>query len=140
MKNTPQMVPARLILHNGERYEGLSPAWQKNTFFGEVVFTTGMVGYVESLTDPSYAGQILTFTFPLIGNYGVPKSVRWESNKIHAKGVIVSSLTPYAFHYEAEQTLAQWLHKQNVPFLTGVDTRALTKTLRSQGVALGVIT
>lgn len=134
------LVPARLILQSGERFEGMAPSWQKDDLYGEAVFATGMTGYVESLTDPSYAGQILTFTFPLIGNYGVPKSVLWESNKIHAKGVIVSSLTPYAFHYEAEQTLAQWLHKQNVPFLTGVDTRALTKTLRSQGVALGVIT
>ena len=64
MRNRQQMVPARLVLHNGETYEGSSPAWQRDSFFGEVVFTTGMVGYVESLTDPSYAGQILTFHFP----------------------------------------------------------------------------
>ncbi|MBS0652671.1 MAG: glutamine-hydrolyzing carbamoyl-phosphate synthase small subunit [Verrucomicrobia bacterium] len=134
------MVPARLILQSGEKFEGLSPSWQKSDFFGEVVFATGMTGYVESLTDPSYAGQILTFTFPLIGNYGVPDENLWESNRIHAKGVIVNTLTSYDFHYQAESSLAQWLRKQNVPLITGIDTRALTKTLRKEGVALGVIT
>ncbi len=134
------MVPARLVLHNGETYEGSSPAWQKNTFFGEVVFTTGMVGYVESLTDPSYAGQILTFTYPLIGNYGVPKKQLWESGKIHASGVIIGELSPFYAHYQAEKSLLEWLEEQKVPLLVGVDTRALTKSLRERGVALGAIT
>jgi carbamoyl-phosphate synthase small subunit len=134
------MVPARLILQSGERFEGIAPLWQKSDCFGEVVFATGMTGYVESLTDPSYAGQILTFTFPLIGNYGVPEKKLWESVKIHAKGVIVSTLMSSDFHYEAQETLAHWLQAQKIPLLTGIDTRALTKTLRKEGVALGVIT
>lgn len=134
------MAPARLILQSGERFEGMSPSWHKADCFGEVVFTTGMMGYIESLTDPSYAGQILTFTFPLVGNYGVPEEALWESSKIHAKGVILSTLTHFDHHFQAKQTLAQWLQKQKVPYLTGVDTRALTKTLRKEGVALGVIT
>jgi carbamoyl-phosphate synthase small subunit len=140
MKNTQQMVPARLILHNGQRYEGLSPIWQKNTSFGEVVFTTGMVGYVESLTDPSYAGQILTFTYPLIGNYGVPKKQLWESGKVQVSGVILGELSPFYTHYQAERSLLEWLEEQKVPLLCGVDTRALTKSLRTEGVALGAIT
>ncbi len=134
------MVPARLVLQSGEVFEGMAPTWQTTDWHGEVVFATGMTGYVESLTDPSYAGQILTFTFPLIGNYGVPDGVLWESGRIHAKGVIVGSLTCHTSHYQAELSLAQWLQKQGVPFLTGVDTRALTKTLRTQGAALGVVT
>src|SRR5580700_3352285 len=139
MSRLPQMVPARLILHNGERYEGYSPAWQKDAFFGEVVFTTGMTGYVESLTDPSYAGQILTFTFPLIGNYGFPEKQKWESVKAHTRGAVFSEISPYCNHYQAVQSLASWLHEQHVPFICQVDTRALTQSLRSQGVALGAI-
>lgn len=134
------IIPGRLILQSGERFEGFCPAWLQSDCFGEVVFATGMTGYVESLTDPSYAGQILTFTYPLIGNYGVPEEQLWESCRIHAKGVVVSSLVEDEFHYQAKQTLGKWLKKQKVPFLTGVDTRALTKTLRKKGVALGAIT
>ena len=67
-----EMSPAKLVLKTKEEFSGFCPTWAKGAFFGEVVFTTGMTGYVESLTDPSYAGQILTFTYPLIGNYGVP--------------------------------------------------------------------
>jgi carbamoyl-phosphate synthase small subunit len=133
------MIPSRLILQNGEVFEGLAPGWQKDTFFGEVVFTTGMTGYVESLTDPSYAGQILTFTYPLIGNYGVPAHTEWESRRIHARGVIIGSLSPFFDHQGAEQSLLKWLEEQKVPLLTGVDTRALTKRLRVDGVALGAI-
>ena len=98
-----------------------------------------MTGYVESLTDPSYAGQILTFTYPLIGNYGVPDAKFWESNKIHAKGVIVSECAPFESHYRKENSLAAWLESQGVPLLTGVDTRALTKELRIHGTIPGVI-
>ena len=135
-----KMVPARLVLQTGDVFEGYSPHWCKTTTFGEVVFTTGMTGYVESLTDPSYAGQILTFTSPLIGNYGVPSHERWESPKIHAHGVILNEISPFCDHYEAVKTLGSWLHEQKIPFLAGVDTRALTKTLRMHGVALGAIT
>ena len=133
------MIPSRLILQNGEVFEGLAPSWQNDSFFGEVVFTTGMTGYVESLTDPSYAGQILTFTYPLIGNYGVPASTEWESARIHARGVIIGSLSPFFDHHEARLSLLGWLEEQKVPILTGVDTRALTKRLRVDGVALGAI-
>jgi carbamoyl-phosphate synthase small subunit len=133
------MVPARLILQNGETYEGVSPPWQKGHYFGEVVFTTGMVGYVESLTDPSYAGQILVFTFPLIGNYGVPKRELWESHTIQVSGVVLSQLSPFHSHYEAEKSLLDWLKEYKIPLLCQVDTRALTKSLRKEGVALGVI-
>ncbi|MBI3236861.1 MAG: carbamoyl-phosphate synthase (glutamine-hydrolyzing) small subunit, partial [Chlamydiales bacterium] len=128
------MVPSHLVLESGEHFEGKSPSWQKGDHFGEVVFTTGMTGYVESLTDPSFAGQILTFTFPLIGNYGIPKPSFWESKKIQAAGVIVSSLISYDFHYGAEQTLLELLKKEKIPLLTGIDTRALTKSLRKTGV------
>src|ERR1700722_13732065 len=77
-----EMIPSILSLQSGERFEGISPSWQTGVFYGEVVFTTGMTGYPESLTDPSYRGQILTFTFPLIGNYGVPLNENWESSQI----------------------------------------------------------
>jgi len=135
-----QMIPSKLVLKNGEVFHGLSPSWQKKTFFGEVVFTTAMTGYVESLTDPSYAGQILTFTYPLIGNYGVPEPKLWESTKIHAAGVVINELSSSCSHFEALMPLEKWLFEQNIPLLIGVDTRALTKQLRTHGVALGAIT
>lgn len=131
---------ARLILKSGETFAGLSPDWQKEACFGEVVFNTGMTGYVESLTDPSYSGQILVFTFPLIGNYGVPGSSFWESTKVRPSGVIMSEISPFFSHYDAAMSLAEWLTEQKVPFMTGVDTRELTKALRTQGVSLGAIT
>jgi carbamoyl-phosphate synthase small subunit len=135
-----QMIPSRLILQNGVEFEGLSPAWQNDTFFGEVVFTTGMAGYVESLTDPSYAGQLLTFTYPLIGNYGVPDAVHWESPKIYAKGVVINELSPSFYHHQAKNSFADWLYKEKIPLICGIDTRALTKLLRISGVMLGAIT
>ena len=101
-----------------------------NGIYGEVVFNTGMTGYIESLTDPSYSGQILVFTYPLIGNYGVQDKTVWESDRIHAAGVVVS---------EASESFAEWLHQQNVPLITGVDTRALTKHIRSYGTMTGEI-
>jgi carbamoyl-phosphate synthase small subunit len=107
--------------------------------FGEVVFSTGMTGYVESLTDPSYAGQILVFTYPLIGNYGVPRQELWESGKIHAKGVIVSEACEKWSHYQGRRSFAEWLDKQGVSLLTGVDTRALTRAIRSHGSMPGMI-
>lgn len=138
--NFLKLVPAQLVLQNGMTYQGHAPKWFKETVFGEIVFTTGMTGYVESLTDPSYAGQILSFTFPLIGNYGVPDSSLWESLKIHAKGVIINQICSFYSHYQAKISLTQWLHAQKVPFLSGVDTRALTKNIRTEGSMLGAIT
>lgn len=107
--------------------------------FGEVVFNTGMVGYVESLTDPSYAGQILVCTYPLIGNYGVPKSERWESEKVQIAGLIVSEYCDEYSHREATQSLSAWLKESDVPAIQGIDTRALTKKLREHGVMLGCL-
>jgi carbamoyl-phosphate synthase small subunit len=131
---------AQIILKSGEIFYGHAPAHQENSFFGEVVFNTGMVGYVEALTDPSYAGQILVFTYPLIGNYGVSSPSTWESQKIHVKGVVVSELSPFYSNQTAESSLAAWLSDQKIPILTGVDTRALTKCLRTKGVVPGAIT
>jgi carbamoyl-phosphate synthase small subunit len=133
------MIPSKLILESGEVFPGFSPEWQKGASFGEVVFSTGMTGYVESLTDPSYAGQILTFTYPLIGNYGVPSSEFWESEKLQAAGVVTGWVSPVASHWDAELSFLDWLEEQKVPLITGVDTRALTKLLRKKGVALGAI-
>lgn len=138
--NPMQTIPAQLILKSGEIFQGQAPADQLGAHFGEVVFNTGMVGYVESLTDPSYAGQILTFTYPLIGNYGVSAPETWESKKIHVKGVIMSELATNYSNHSAQLSLLAWLQQQKIPYLTGVDTRALTKRLREQGVAPGVIT
>ena len=135
-----KLVPARLVLQNGEIYEGASPDWCQEESFGEIVFTTGMTGYVESLTDPSYAGQILTFTFPLIGNYGFPEPQWWESSKGHLRGVVLNEMSPYCDHYQAVKSLESWLRDQQIPWICKVDTRALTKSLRTQGTSLGAIT
>ncbi|MCD6039285.1 MAG: carA [Gammaproteobacteria bacterium] len=135
-----QLIPAQLILKTGEVFYGQAPASQEGSYFGEVVFNTGMVGYIESLTDPSYAGQILTFTYPLIGNYGASGSFFWESTRSHVSGVIVSELASFYSSHSAEQSLAAWLLQHQIPYITGVDTRALTKRLRTQGVIAGAIT
>lgn len=137
------MRNAQLILQSGEVFYGHAPVNQQHISpaiaLGEVVFNTGMVGYVESLTDPSYSGQILVFTYPLIGNYGVAASDSWESKKIHVRGVVVSELSPFDSNHSSELSLGQWLAEQNIPILTGVDTRALTKCLRTKGVVPGAI-
>lgn len=133
------MIASKLILASGEVFCGFSPAWQKGAYFGEVVFSTGMTGYVESLTDPSFTGQILTFTYPLIGNYGVPNSSFWESDKIQASGVVTGWTSQIASHWQSECSFLDWLQKQQIPLITGIDTRAVTKRLRKQGVALGAI-
>lgn len=132
-------VKARLVLSTGAEFSGLIPATQTQIAHGEVVFSTGMVGYIESLSDPSYAGQLLTFTYPLIGNYGVPDKSKWESTKIHAKGAIFSHLSPHYAHYDAKESLVDCLQKANIPFIVGVDTRALTIHLRTVGVVPGFI-
>ena len=131
--------PGYLILENGAVFEGKAPTAQEGFFPGEVVFTTGMCGYIESLTDPSYAEQILVFTFPLIGNYGVVASSSWESKKAHVAGVVVNESCDNWSHHSGLVSFKEWLHSQNVPLLTEIDTRALTKVLRSQGAMLGAI-
>ncbi len=118
------------------------------TVFGEVVFNTGMVGYAETLTDPSYSGQILTLTYPLVGNYGVPdpsqvdgdgipKSI--ESGRIQIRGLIVHELSLTASHWNMSMTLDEWMYNEGVPGISGIDTRALTKKLRSKGVMMGAL-
>lgn len=105
---------------------------------GEVVFTTAMAGYVESLTDPSYANQILVFTYPLIGNYGVQPS-DFESDKIYASGVVVDQLAKHPSHTDSISSLQTWLDEQNVPLLDSIDTRSLTIHLREKGVMNGAL-
>lgn len=131
--------PAQLVLETGEIFHGQTSVPLNETHFGEVVFNTGMVGYVESLTDPSYAGQILVFTYPLIGNYGVCDPVDWESKKIHAKGVVMSELAPFYSSHSAHTSLSKWLEQQQIPCLFDIDTRAVTKRLRNHGVIPGAI-
>lgn len=134
-----QNKPARLILETGEVFHGQAPAAQEGIYFGEVVFNTGMAGYVESLTDPSYSGQILVFTYPLIGNYGVSAKETWESSAIHVSGVVMSEIAPHYSNHTAELSLIDWLTNNKIPLMFGVDTRALTKRLRMQGVIPGAI-
>lgn len=135
----------RLILEDGTEIEGVLLGYPKSVA-GEVVFNTGMVGYPEALTDPSYNGQILVLTYPLIGNYGIPSedlpdvlSSHFESGKIQIAGLIVAEASFEYSHWSASWSLSQWLSAHRVPGLTGVDTRSLTKLLRKSGTMLGKI-
>ncbi len=134
------MRRANLILKSGEIFPGFVVNDRQTPTFGEVVFNTGMVGYVESMTDPSYYKQILTFTYPIIGNYGVPASHYWESDKIQVSAIVVSELAQVAAHHQLQKSLTDWCTNQDVPILFGVDTRALTHSLREHGVIAGAIT
>jgi carbamoyl-phosphate synthase small subunit len=134
-----------LQLEDGSLFEGCAVGYPK-AVGGEVVFNTGMVGYPETLTDPSYKGQILVLTYPLIGNYGVARNSwpdnldnEFESNQIQIAGLVVSEMSADHSHWNATKSLAQWLYEQKVPALTGIDTRALTKRLRDKGSMLGKI-
>ena len=129
---------SKLVLKDGTEYEGISFGAEKSVN-GEVVFATGMVGYPESLTDPSFRGQILVYTFPLIGNYGVPDKKFWESNKLQISALIVCNYNSTPSHYSAKQTLSAWLKKEGIPALEIKDTRGLTLKLRDHGVMLGKI-
>ena len=148
------MRAARLILSDGTVFHGESFGYEAEVE-GEVVFNTTMTGYPESLTDPSYAGQILTFTYPLIGNYGVPSCDEWtmekeqstgahlpkfmESDKIHPKAIIVADYSEEYSHWNAKESLDAWLKREKVPGITGIDTRRLTQVLREHGVMMGRI-
>ncbi|MBP3601105.1 MAG: glutamine-hydrolyzing carbamoyl-phosphate synthase small subunit [Alistipes sp.] len=132
------MRKATLILDDGTRFCGHSFGAHKN-ICGEVVFNTAMTGYTESLTDPSYAGQIMVLTYPLVGNYGVPASDSWESEQIHAEALIVSNYSEEFSHWNAKESLGDWLNWEQRPAITGIDTRALTKLLRERGVMMGRI-
>jgi carbamoyl-phosphate synthase small subunit len=125
-------------LKDGTEFEGKSFGAEKS-MAGEVVFATGMVGYPEALTDPSFRGQILVLTYPLIGNYGVPKKEFWESQKIQVSGLVVCNYVDTPSHHAMQLTLGEWFKKEKVPLLQIKDTRALTQKLRSEGVSLGKI-
>jgi carbamoyl-phosphate synthase small subunit len=135
---------AKLTLEDGTEYTG-ELFGANNSIAGEVVFNTGMVGYPESLTDPSYSGQILTFTQPMIGNYGVPEvkadkyglPFGFESDRIHVQGVVIGNLSESFKHHEHTRTFEEWLASEGIPGITGIDTRALTKRLREKGTMLG---
>ncbi|MFC2092456.1 glutamine-hydrolyzing carbamoyl-phosphate synthase small subunit [Bacteroidota bacterium] len=136
---------AKLILEDGSIFKGISFGSKKDVA-GEVVFNTGMVGYPESLTDPSYKGQILVLTYPLIGNYGIPPNEKednlfkyFESDKIQVQGLIVSNYSESYSHWNAQKSLSEWMKEHNIPGITGIDTRELTKILREKGTLLGKI-
>ena len=136
---------AELVLSDGTIFEGDSFG-AKTSVPGEVVFNTSMVGYPESLSDPSYRGQILCFTYPLIGNYGISESkdefgfpTAFESDSIHTTGLIVHELCEEPHHWSSSKTLHAWMKEHGVPGITGIDTRALTQKLREKGVMLGWI-
>lgn len=131
-------MQGKLVLKDGTGYEGASFGAQAS-ISGEVVFATGMVGYPESLTDPSFRGQILVYTYPLIGNYGVPDKKFWESKGIQVAGLIVCNYNDTPSHYSSKQTLSQWLKKEKIPALEIKDTRGLTLKLRTHGVMLGAM-
>ena len=130
------MAAARLVLADGTSFAGELHGFPR-AVSGEVVFNTGMVGYTEALTDPSYRGQILALTYPLVGNYGVPPA--FDSARIQASALVVSELAHEYSHAAALKSLPQWLHEEGIPCLAGIDTRALTKRLRTQGCMLGKI-
>ena len=131
-------MKAKLILEDGSVFEGMAFGAKKSVA-GEVVFSTGMVGYEQSLTDPSYFGQILTFTYPLIGNWGVPSKLYWESTKIQVAGVVISDLTTIPSHWQSQMSLDKWLRQEDIPAIVNVDTRRLTQKLREKGVMLGKV-
>jgi len=129
---------AILVLEDGSVYEGYSFGAEDNTY-GEVVFNTSMTGYQEMLTDPSYAGQILVPTYPLIGNYGINES-DFESKQIQVRGLAVREYCPQPSHWQSTVTLHKFLQDNGVPGISGIDTRALTRHIRSIGVMMGIIT
>lgn len=125
-----------LVLQDGSVYRGYAFG-ANNDAVGEVVFTTANVGYPESLTDPSYRGQILVFTSPLIGNYGTSPD-QWESDSIQVSGAVIFDLTMPS-HYTSIMSLNEWFKKEGIPGIYRIDTRALTVKLREVGVMMGAI-
>ncbi|OGJ42884.1 carbamoyl phosphate synthase small subunit [Candidatus Peregrinibacteria bacterium RIFCSPLOWO2_02_FULL_39_10] len=140
------MKSAKLVLKDGTTLLGKSFGAELSTA-GEVVFNTGMIGYPESLTDPSYTGQILTLTYPLIGNYGISPDTKdkdkikkyFESDRIQIKGLVVSEYSENYSHFSASKSLSKWLIENKIPAITGIDTRALTQKIRQHGTILGKI-
>ena len=140
------MKNVTLVLEDGTKFHGKSFGYDAPVA-GEVVFNTAMMGYPESLTDPSYAGQLMTLTYPLVGNYGVPPfsvesdgiATFMESDRIYASAIIVADYSEQYSHWNAVESLADWLKREHVPGITGIDTRQLTKVLREHGVMMGKI-
>lgn len=148
MQATDAPRRAFLTLEDGSVFQGFSFGYEKPCA-GEVVFNTAMTGYPESLTDPSYEGQILVTTYPILGNYGVPsKEVKsednvsdyFESSHIHCEAIVCQDYSWVPSHWQAERPLSDWLREEHIPGIYGIDTRALTKLLREKGSMLGKIT
>ena len=146
-KSTHANKFGKLIFDDGTVLDGMGFGYS-TTVFGEIVFNTGMVGYTETLTDPSYSGQILTLTYPLVGNYGVPDpslkgndgiSKFFESDKIQIRGLVVHELSETASHWNLSMTLDEWLFNEKIPGISGIDTRELTKKLRTSGVMMAAL-
>ncbi|KAG7088179.1 hypothetical protein E1B28_012198 [Marasmius oreades] len=146
--NEDSLIEAVLELSDGSAYRGISFGTQSKSVAGECVFQTGMVGYTESLTDPSYEGQILVLTYPLVGNYGVPERpknpledlpIEFESSRIHVAALVVGYYSEDFSHFLAKSSLGAWLKENGVPAIYGVDTRVLTKKIREQGSMLGKV-
>lgn len=142
---TKRKTKAKLILEDGSEFSGFSFGYESNTN-GEVVFNTGMVGYPETMTDPSYRGQILVCTYPLIGNYGVPSREKefgllknFESDNIQCRALIVSEYSYKHSHWNAEKSLSDWMIEEKIPGIYGIDTRMLTRKLRDKGTMPGKI-
>jgi len=141
----PKANKIKLVLEDGREFQGYSFG-KETAVSGEVVFNTAMTGYPESLTDPSYKGQILVLTYPLIGNYGVPGDLMennifrfFESYSLHIAGLVISDYTEEYSHWNADKSLGNWLEESSVPGIYGIDTRELTKVLREEGTMLGKI-
>jgi carbamoyl-phosphate synthase small subunit len=147
-----RQVSARLVLEDGSEYSGWSFGKARSQA-GEVVFTTGMAGYPQSLTDPSFRGQILVSTYPLVGNYGAPVKpktaepffdeqgipLHFESSRVQVSAFVVAEACEEPSHFASGASLSAWLEKNNVPGIYGIDTRALTERLRESGVMMGKI-
>src|SRR3989449_7261207 len=137
----------KIVLEDGTVFDGMGFGYS-TTVYGEAVFNTGMVGYTEALTDPSYSGQILALTYPLVGNYGVPDpSARdtdgirkyFESDRIQARGLVVHELSLMSSHWNLAMTLDEWLYNEKIPGISGIDTRELTVKLRTKGVMMAAL-
>lgn len=148
MTKSDKVIQCGLQLHDGTVLHGQSFGAPTTSIDGEVVFTTGMVGYVEQMTDPSFQSQILVFTYPLIGNYGVPDATEVDpvtqllkhfesADRIYCAGIVVGEYCESPSHWQLKKTLGEWMAQHKVPGICGVDTRYLTKMLREEGVMLG---
>src|SRR5262245_58056678 len=131
-------MQGKLVLSDGTHIEGTSFGHDISKA-GEVVFATGMVGYPQAITDPSFKGQILIMTYPILGSYGIPERSLWESNQIQVSGLIVSDYIDTPSHFQSKMTLAKWFQKEKLPLLEIKDTRALAQKIREKGVMLGKI-